>query len=71
MHEKSNNIASLLNCGIDFTIPSNAREMPVKKLMTKAKKVMGDPDSIRRHEGRTYRVAEYEVGDADLVFGHR
>ena len=69
--ENANNIASLLDRGIDFTIPSNAREMPVKKLMTKAKKVMGDPDSIRRHEGRTYRVAEYEVGIADLESGHR
>ncbi|WP_400232568.1 IS1634 family transposase [Methanomethylophilus alvi] len=69
--ENANNIASLLDRGIDFMIPSNAREMPIKKLMTKAKKVMGDPGSIRRHEGRTYRVAEYEVGIADLESGHR
>lgn len=39
--------------------------------MTKAKKVMGDSDSIRRHEGRTYRVAEYEVGIVDFESGHR
>lgn len=39
--------------------------------MTKAKKVMGDSDSIRRHEGRTYKVAEYEVGIADFEGGHR
>lgn len=58
--ENANNIVSLLDRGIDFTIPSNAREMPIKKLMTKAKKVMGDPDSIRRHERKTYRVDSTE-----------
>ena len=69
--ENANNISSLLDRGIEFTIPANAREMPIKKLMTKARKVMKDSDSIRRHEGRTYRVAEYEVGIADLEDGHR
>lgn len=69
--ENANNISSLLDRGIEFTIPANAREMPIKKLMTKARKVMKDSDSIRRHEGRTYRVAEYEVGIADLEGGHR
>lgn len=69
--ENVNNISSLLDRGIEFTIPANAREMPIKKLMTKARKVMKDSDSIRRHEGRTYRVAEYEVGIADLEDGHR
>ena len=65
------NISSLLDRGIEFTIPANAREMPIKKLMTKARKVMKDSDSIRRHEGKTYRVAAYEVGIADLEDGHR
>lgn len=69
--ENATNISSLLDRGIEFTIPANAREMPIKKLMTKARKVMKDSDSIRRHEGRTYRVAEYEVGIADLEDGHR
>ncbi len=69
--ENANNIAALLDHGIPFTIPSNAREMPIKKLMTKAKRIMKDSDSIRRHEGRTYRVAEFEVGIADLDDGHR
>jgi len=69
--ENATNISSLLDRGIEFTIPANAREMPIKKLMTKARKVMKDSDSIRRHEGRTYRVAEYEVGIADLEGGHR
>lgn len=68
--ENANNIASLLDSGVTFTIPSNVREMPIKKLMTKAKKAMREPESIRRHEGRTYRVAEYEVGIADLDGGH-
>lgn len=69
--ENAGNIATLLDKGMSFTIPANAREMPIKKLMTKAKKVMKDSDSIRRHEGRTYRVAEFEVGVADLGDGHR
>ena len=69
--ENADNIASLLDRGIPFTIPSNIREMPIKKLLTKAKKVMKDSDCIRRHEGRTYRVAEFEVGVADLESGHR
>ncbi len=69
--ENADNIASLLDRGIPFTIPSNIREMPIKKLLTKAKKVMKDSDCIRRHEGRTYRVAEFEVGIADLENGHR
>ncbi len=69
--ENANNIAALLDHGIPFTIPSNAREMPIKKLMTKAKRIMKDSDFIRRHEGRTYRVAEFEVGIADLDDGHR
>lgn len=52
--ENADNIASLLDRGIPFTIPSNIREMPIKKLLTKAKKVMKDSDCIRRHEeGRT------------------
>ncbi len=69
--ENADNIAALLECGMDFTIPSNIREMPIKKLLTKARKAMADSDSIRRHEGRTYRVAEYEVGIADLGNRHR
>ncbi len=69
--ENASNVASLLDKDILFTMPSNVREMPIKKLMTKAKKVMKEPSSIRRHEGRTYRVAEYEVGVADLDSGHR
>lgn len=69
--ENAENVASLLDRGIPFTIPSNIREMPIKKLLTKARKAMNDSDCIRRHEGRTYRVAEYEVGIADLESGHR
>jgi hypothetical protein len=45
--------------------------MPIKKLMTKAIPLMKDSDSIRRHEGRTYRVVEFEVGVADLEDGAR
>jgi transposase len=69
--ENARNISSLLDRGIRFTIPSNAREMPIKKLMTKAIPLMKDSDSIRRHEGRTYRVVEFEVGVADLEDGAR
>lgn len=45
--------------------------MPMKKLMTKAKKILAGPDTIRRHEGRTYMVVEYEVGLVDLGGTHR
>ena len=69
--ENARNIPSLLDRGIRFTIPSNAREMPIKKLMTKAIPLMKDSDSIRRHEGRTYRVVEFEVGVAYLEDGAR
>lgn len=64
--ENARNISSLIDCGIEFTIPSNAREMPIKKLITKAIPLMKNSDSIRRHEGRTYRFVEFEVGIADL-----
>lgn len=69
--ENAGNISALLYRGIGFTIPSNAREMPIKKLMTKAIPLMKDPGSIRRHERSTYRVAEFEVGVADLEGGSR
>ena len=69
--ENAGNIAALLEHGMEFTVPSNAREMPIKKLMTKAKKAMKDSDAIRVHEGRSYKVAEYEVGIADLDGIHR
>ena len=69
--ENAGNIAALLEHGMEFTVPSNVREMPIKKLMTKAKKAMKDSDAIRVHEGRSYKVAEYEVGIADLDGIHR
>lgn len=69
--ENAGNISSLLDLGIEFTIPSNTREIPIKKLMTKARRIMNDSGSIRRHQGRTYRVAEFEVGIADLGDSHR
>lgn len=62
--ENAANTAMLLESGLDFTMPSNVREMPVKKLLTKARKVLKEPDSIRRHEGLTYRVAEFDVAVA-------
>lgn len=68
--ENAGNMAARLDRGIPLTIPSNARGMPIKKLMTKAKRMMKDSDPIRRHEGRTYRVAEFEVGIADLGGDH-
>lgn len=69
--ENADNISSLLDLGMEFTMPSNAREMPIKKLMTKARRVMKGSGSIRRHQGRTYRVAEFEVGIADLGDSYR
>ena len=35
--ENAGNIAALLEHGMEFTVPSNARKMPIKKLKIKAK----------------------------------
>ncbi len=64
--ENAKNVQSLLDKGVDFTMPSNIREEPIKKLLTRASVDMRSSDAYRYHEGNTYKVAEYEVGIVSL-----
>lgn len=64
--ENASNVYSLLESGIEFTMPSNIREEPIKKLLTRASSDMKSSDAFRFHEGNTYKVAEYEVGIISL-----
>lgn len=64
--ENASNIDMLLERGIEFTMPSNIREEPIKKLLTKATADMKKSDAFRYHEGNTYKVAEYEVGTVSV-----
>lgn len=60
--ETAANVKGLIDRGISFTIASNARAEPVKKLMSMAIRDMKGSDAFRRHEGHSYKVAEYELG---------
>lgn len=68
--ENAGNIAALLDMGMDFTMPSNIREEPIRKLLTRAVADLRSSGTFRTHEGNSYKVAEYEVGVADLGSGH-
>lgn len=68
--ESAENISALLDLGTEFTVPSNARAEPIKKLMTMAVSEMKRASSHAFHEGSAYQYAEYEVGIADLDTGH-
>lgn len=48
--------------GLEFTVPSNTRAEPIKKLMSSVIADMKRSEAYRRHEGHTYKVAEYEAG---------
>ena len=60
--ENAHNVNSLLQMNVLFTMPSNIREEPIKKLLTRAASDMKSSEAFRFHEGNTYKVAEYEVG---------
>jgi len=60
--ETASNIYGLLEHGLEFTVPSNVKAEAIKKLMSMAVADMKDPSAYRRHEGRSYKVAEYEAG---------
>lgn len=68
--ENANNIAVLLDLGVEFTMPSNIREEPIKKLLSRAITDLKGSERFRSHCGNPYKVAEYEVGIADLDSGH-
>ena len=64
--ESTENISKLLDLGVDFTMPSNARAEPIKKLMSMAVSDMGNSSAFRFHEDRAYKAIEYEVGVPDI-----
>lgn len=67
--ESAENVSALLDMGVQFTVPSNAKAEPVKKLMTMAVSEMKKAASHTFHEGYAYQYAEFEVGIADLDTG--
>jgi len=64
--ENACNVGALLERGVEFTMPSNVREEPVRKLLTRAASDMKSSSAFRYHEGSTYKVAEYEVGVTEV-----
>lgn len=68
--ESADNLAALLDLGVRFTMPSNARAEPIKKLMSMAVKDMDKASAFMFHEGSPYKAAEYEVGIAEVEGKH-
>lgn len=60
--ESADNVSFLLDRGVDFTMPSNVRSEPMKKLMSKAVSDLKKSDAFMFHEGRAYKAVEYEAG---------
>lgn len=69
--ESADNVSALLDLGVDFTLPSNAKAEPIKKLMSMAVNEMKKASSHMFHEGSAYQYAEFEVGIVDLDDGHQ
>lgn len=64
--ESAENVSKLLDLGVDFTMPSNAKAEPIKKLMSMAVSDMEKSSAFRFHEDRAYKAIEYEVGLLDI-----
>ena len=62
--ESAANVSALMDLGMDFTMPSNARAEPIRKLMSRAIEELKASSSFAFHEGKAYKYAEYEVGVA-------
>ena len=60
--ESAANINSLLERGLEFTVPSNVKAETIKKLMSMAVADMKASSAYKRHEKRSYKIAEYEAG---------
>ncbi|MDN5358035.1 MAG: hypothetical protein PWR17_1204 [Candidatus Methanomethylophilaceae archaeon] len=54
--ETATNLNGLLESGLDFTVPSNAKAEPNKKLMSLAISDMKQSSAFRRHEGHSYKL---------------
>ncbi len=68
--ESAANVSALMDLGMDFTMPSNARAEPIKKLMSRAIEELRASSSFAFHEGKAYKYAEYEVGVARTDDGY-
>ena len=64
--ESADNVSKLLDLDVDFTMPSNAKAEPIKKLMSMAVSDTEKSSAFMFHEGRAYKTAEYEVGVLDV-----
>jgi transposase len=62
--ESAGNVSRLLELGVDFTMPSNVKAEPIKKLLSKAIGELKGSSSFAYHEGKAYKFAEYELGVA-------
>jgi len=60
--ECARNLLTLLDMGVEFTIPSNLTAEPIKKLLALALPKMKLAESCAFHEGFAYKYAEFEVG---------
>ena len=63
--ESAANVSALMDLDMDFTMPSNVKAEPIKKLMSKAIDELKASSSFAFHEGKAYKYAEYEVGVTD------
>ncbi len=64
--ESADNVSKLLDLDVDFTMPSNAKAEPIRKLMSMAVSDTEKSSAFMFHEGRAYKSAEYEVGVLDI-----
>ena len=55
-------INALLEMGVEFTVPSDAKAEPIGKLMSQAMTDMKRSGAYRYHGGRAYKTAEYDTG---------
>lgn len=69
--ESAANIMGLIRRNMEFTVPSNVRSEPIRKLVSAAVSDMKDAASFRRHGKRAYKAAEYEIGVAEGEEGCR
>lgn len=60
--ESAENIAEIMNLGIDFTIPSHVTAEPIKKLWSLSIPEMKLTKAWTYHEGHACKYAEFEVG---------
>jgi len=60
--ECAKNVLSMLELGVEFTIPSNLNAEPIKKLLALATPKMKQAEACAFHENAAYKYAEFQVG---------